>query len=53
MGQFFVIPPSSTMDVIYQGTDVKTPLIFVLSAGADPTGALIKFAKERNYAERL
>ena len=41
------------MDVIYQDTDVKTPLIFVLSAGADPTGSLIKFAKERNYAERL
>lgn len=41
------------MDVIYVDTDVKTPLIFVLSAGADPTSSLIKFAKERNYAERL
>jgi dynein heavy chain len=53
IGQFFVESPSATMDVIYQDTDVKTPLIFVLSAGADPTGSLIKFAKERNYAERL
>lgn len=41
------------MDVIYADTDVKTPLIFVLSAGADPTSSLIKFAKDRNYAERL
>jgi dynein heavy chain len=53
MGQFFVESPSATMDVIYQDTDVKTPLIFVLSAGADPTGSLIKFAKDRNYSERL
>lgn len=53
MGKFFVESPSSTMDVIYLDTDVKTPLIFVLSAGADPTSSLIKFAKERNYAEKL
>ena len=53
MGQFFVESPSATMDVIYVDTDVKTPLIFVLSAGADPTSALIKFAKDRNFAEKL
>jgi len=41
------------MDVIYVDTDVKTPLIFVLSAGADPTSSLIKFAKDRNFAEKL
>jgi len=53
MGKFFVESPTSTMDIIYLDTDVKTPLIFVLSAGADPTSALIKFAKERNYAEKM
>lgn len=53
IGQFFVESPTATMDVIYNDTDVKTPLIFVLSAGADPTSALIKFAKERNFAEKL
>jgi dynein heavy chain len=47
MGQFFVESPSATMEVIYPDTDVKTPLIFVLSAGADPTTALKKFAKDR------
>ena len=53
IGKFFVESPSATMDVIYADTDVKTPLIFVLSAGADPTSSLIKFAKERNFSEKL
>jgi dynein heavy chain len=53
IGQFFVESPTATMDVVYADTDVKTPLIFVLSAGADPTSALIKFAKERNFADKL
>lgn len=41
------------MEVVYADTDVKTPLIFVLSQGADPTSSLIKFAKERNYQDKL
>lgn len=53
IGQFFVESPTATMDVIYADTDVKTPLIFVLSAGADPTSSLIKFAKDRNFVEKL
>ena len=31
MGKFFVESPSVTMEVVYNDTDVKTPLIFVLS----------------------
>jgi dynein heavy chain, axonemal len=53
IGKFYVESPTATMEVIYADTDVKTPLIFVLSAGADPTSSLIKFAKERNFAEKL
>ena len=53
IGKFFVESPSATMEVIYADTDVKTPLIFVLSAGADPTSSLIKFAKDRQFADKL
>jgi hypothetical protein len=34
------------MESIYRDTDMLTPLIFILSTGADPTDALYKFAKE-------
>ena len=53
MGQFFIEPPPATMDVIFPDTDVKTPFIYVLSQGADPTAVLMKFANERNFANKL
>ena len=52
-GKFFVEPPSATMEVVYGDTDVKTPLIFVLSQGADPTSQLIKFSKEKGFSDKL
>ena len=52
-GKFYVENPTATMEVVYADTDVKTPLIFVLSQGADPTGSLIKFAKEKSYSDKL
>jgi dynein heavy chain len=35
-------PPS--IEEIYNDTDHKTPLIFILSAGADPLTNLLRFA---------
>ncbi|TYZ65733.1 hypothetical protein PybrP1_011994 [[Pythium] brassicae (nom. inval.)] len=53
MGAAFgqLAPP--TMEEIYSDTDRKTPCIFVLSAGADPTGMLLRFAKEMAFSDRL
>jgi len=53
MGKFYVEPPSVKLDIIYKDLSVFTPLIFVLSQGADPTGALLKFAEEMNFMEKL
>jgi dynein heavy chain len=33
---------------IYKDSDNRTPVIFVLSPGADPTSNLLKFATEIN-----
>lgn len=44
MGKFFVESPSVSMDVLFADINVYTPLIFVLSTGADPTSTLLKFA---------
>ena len=53
MGQYYVESQPTTMESIYKDTDNLTPLIFILSTGADPTDALYKFAKEREMLERL
>ena len=36
------------MSEIYEDSDVMTPLIFLLSTGADPTSLLINFARARS-----
>lgn len=41
------------MEILYADTDYKTPLIFILSTGADPTSQLLKFAQSKNYGDRL
>jgi dynein heavy chain len=53
LGAKFAESPSTSMDDIYKDLDNKTPCIFVLSTGADPTGMLLRFAKKSNYADRL
>ena len=43
-----------TVAVFHSGDlDNKTPCIFVLSTGADPTNMLLRFAKKQEYADRL
>lgn len=41
------------MESIYNDSDPMTPVIFILSQGADPTTPLYKFAKEKNFESRL
>jgi dynein heavy chain len=53
MGKFYVEPPSVKMEIMYKDLSVFTPLIFVLSQGADPTSTLLKFAEEKGMLEKL
>jgi dynein heavy chain len=53
MGKFYTESPPVTMDVVFADTDSKTPMIFILSTGADPTATLLKFAKAKNQMEEL
>ena len=39
-------PPETKIEVIYNASDVKTPMIFILSEGADPSELIFKFAEE-------
>lgn len=53
MGKFYTEPPPVTMEIVYADTDERTPMIFILSTGADPTSQLIKFAKAKSQMENL
>ena len=47
MGQFFDEIKTTTLDEIYSTSSYKTPMIFILSTGADPTSSLLKFSNEK------
>jgi len=53
LGEEFATPPATTMADIAKDLDNKTPCIFILTKGADPTGTLLRFAKEEGYADTL
>lgn len=53
LGASFVQSPSTSMEDISADMDHKTPCIFVLSQGADPTSILLRFADKCGYTERL
>jgi dynein heavy chain len=53
LGPKFVEPPPFDMKNIYDSSTAVTPLIFVLSAGVDPTGLLQGLAKSEGMLESL
>jgi dynein heavy chain, axonemal len=54
MGQQFVEPPTFDLPGSYADSSPITPLIFVLSPGADPMMALLKFGETMNiFDERI
>ena len=53
MGKFYLEPPSVRLETIFEDLAVNTPLLFVLSQGADPTSSLLKFAESRGFLDRL
>jgi dynein heavy chain len=47
MGSTFVEPVTDTIESIYDGMTAATPVIFLLSIGADPTEAIEALARKR------
>ena len=49
----YVHPPAFDLLRSFEASNCYSPLIFLLSAGADPMACLIKFAEDMNMAKRL
>ena len=53
LGGSYVVSPPFDLAGCFRDSQKTTPLIFVLSAGADPTDALVRLAREHDYQDRL
>jgi len=53
MGEAFTSPIQPSLEDVFKDTDIKTPVVFVLSQGADPTGLLFRFARDKNFSNKL
>ncbi|EDS37651.1 ciliary dynein heavy chain 11 [Culex quinquefasciatus] len=51
MGQAYVLPPPFDIARSYEDSNCLTPLIFILSPGADPMNALLLFAEKMGFDE--
>lgn len=52
-GKPLVSTPHTSVTDAYNDSDCRTPIVFVLSTGADPTGLLHRLARDLDMAERL
>ena len=48
LGDYFTNPPPFKLDEVYKDSAQHTPLIFVLSPGADPLASLKTYAEKKN-----
>jgi len=46
LGPAYIVPPPFDMDKSFSDSTNKTPIIIVLSAGADPTGSIDEYSKK-------
>lgn len=50
LGDRFVSPPTFNLGACFEDSDCFTPIVFVLSAGADPMTNILKLSEDLNYS---
>ncbi|KAH7827202.1 dynein haevy chain 9, inner dynein arm 5 [Monocercomonoides exilis] len=53
LGEFFSQSPPLDLDRAHRDSTSGTPIIFILSTGADPTQHVVRFAQSRGFENRL
>ena len=49
MGEQYVTPPVISLESIYDQSSPHSPIVFILSPGADPASELSKLAETKGY----
>jgi len=53
VGRLIATPKPTSLVDVYNDSDASTPIIFVLSSGADPSELLFRFARDRGMEHKL
>jgi hypothetical protein len=53
MGPNYIQSPPIVYEKIYQGASEKTPIVFVLSPGADPQSEVQRLAEDKGFANKF
>lgn len=53
LGKQYSLSPMTSMEDLFNSSDKVTPIIFVLSQGADPNERIVSFAKKMSFRDRL
>jgi dynein heavy chain len=53
LGEDFIMFPSATMQDLYADASKSTPIVFVLSTGADPSSMLFRFAQQMGMYDTM
>lgn len=46
LGPLYAVSPLTSMEILFSSSDKVTPIVFVLSQGADPNEQIIGYAKK-------